>query len=37
MRQIGVRSVDTGEVDLVHQLGLTVFDMQALHTLGSAK
>lgn len=32
--QVGVRSVDAGEVDLVHQLGLTVFDMQALHTLG---
>ena len=34
VRQIGVRSVDAGEVDLVQQLGLTVFDMQALHTLG---
>ena len=34
VRQIGVRSVDPGEVALVHELGLTVFDMPALHTLG---
>lgn len=34
VRQIGVRSVDAGEVALVHELGLTVFDMTALHTLG---
>jgi len=34
VRQIGVRSVDAGEVTLVHELGLTMFDMTALHTLG---
>lgn len=34
VRQIGVRSVDAGEAALVRKLGLTVFDMTALHTLG---
>ena len=34
MRQIGIRSVDEGEQHLVHDLGLTVFDMQTLQALG---
>lgn len=34
VRLMGVRSIDPGEVDLVHQLGLTVFDMTAVRTLG---
>jgi arginase len=34
LRQIGIRSVDEGEVELVHTLGLAIDDMQVLHTLG---
>lgn len=34
LRQIGIRSVDEGELELVHALGLAVDDMQALHMLG---
>lgn len=34
IREIGIRSVDPGEVQLVHELGLEVFDMRALATLG---
>lgn len=34
VRQIGVRSVDAGEVQLERELGLTVFDMPTLRALG---
>lgn len=34
LRQIGIRSLDKGEIELVHTPGLAVGDMQALRTLG---
>jgi arginase len=34
IRQIGIRSVDTGEKRLVHQVGLEVFDMRHIDEMG---
>ena len=34
IRQIGIRSVDTGEKRLVHQVGLEVFDMRYIDEMG---
>jgi arginase len=34
LRQIGVRSVDTGEKQLVQQMGLEVFDMRYIDEMG---
>ncbi len=34
LRQIGIRSVDTGEKQLVHQMGLEVFDMRYIDEMG---
>ena len=34
LRQIGIRSVDAGEKQLVHQMGLEVFDMRYIDEMG---
>lgn len=34
MRQIGIRSVDDGEREFIHEAGIAVFDMRAIDELG---